>query len=157
MEIIQKYLKKNIQKSRWQISGSIKDHFAGENGVCEISQTLKRAAQYFRNNKLNSQGCEVGFRLEVPSILLAVYDGQLQKEIHHTVQKGCGITSQQKGDFAAFLSVCEISQTPFSLAKWFLEHPDICYRHLEIFYIRFLLSKSQNTPCKPPITRFLSF
>ena len=41
-----------------------------------------------------------------------------------------------------FLSVCEISQTPFSLAKWFLEHPDICYRHWEIFYIRFLLSKS---------------
>ncbi|RVW98264.1 hypothetical protein CK203_034320 [Vitis vinifera] len=46
-----------------------------------------------------------------------------------------------------FLSVCEISQTPFSLAKWSLEHPDICYRHWEIFYIRFLLSKSQNTPC----------
>ena len=56
-----------------------------------------------------------------------------------------------------FLSVCEISQTPFSLAKWSLEHPDICYRHWEIFYIIFLLSKSQNTPCKPPITRFLSF
>ena len=55
------------------------------------------------------------------------------------------------------LSACEISQTPFSLAKWFLKHPDICYRHLEIFSIRFLLSKSQNTPCKPPITWFLSF
>ncbi|RVW18597.1 Transposon Ty3-I Gag-Pol polyprotein [Vitis vinifera] len=26
----------------------------GENGVCEISQTLKRAAKYFRNNKRNS-------------------------------------------------------------------------------------------------------
>ena len=62
-----------------------------------------------------------------------------------------------RNDFAALLSVCEISQTPFSLAKWFLEHPDICYRHWEIFYIRFLLSKSQNTPCKPPITRFFSF
>ena len=74
-----------------------------KNGVCEISQTLKRAAKYFRINKLNSQGCEVGFHLEVPSFLLAVYVGQLQKEIHHTVQKGCGITSQQKGDFAAFL------------------------------------------------------
>nr|CAN67437.1 hypothetical protein VITISV_044345 [Vitis vinifera] len=61
----------------------------------------KRAAKSFRNNKLNSQGCEVGFHHEVPSFLLAVYVGQLQKEIHHTVQKGCGITSQQKGDFAA--------------------------------------------------------
>nr|CAN75665.1 hypothetical protein VITISV_016770 [Vitis vinifera] len=67
-KFIQKYLKKNIQKSRWQISGSIKDHFAGENGVCEISQTLKRAAKYFRNNKLNSQGCEIGFLLEVLSV-----------------------------------------------------------------------------------------
>ena len=45
----------------------------------------------------------------------------------------------------------------FSPAKWFLKLPDICYRHWEIFSIRFLLSKSQNTPCKPPITRFLSF
>ena len=67
-KFIQKYLKKNIQKSRWQISGSTKDHFAGENGVCEISQTLKRATKYFRNNKLNSQGCEIGFHLEVLSV-----------------------------------------------------------------------------------------
>ncbi|RVW84151.1 Receptor protein kinase CLAVATA1 [Vitis vinifera] len=72
-----------------------------KNGVCEISQTLKRVAKSFRNNKLNSQGCEVGFHLEVPSFLLAVYVGHLQEEIHPTVQKGCGITSQQKGDFAA--------------------------------------------------------
>nr|CAN76455.1 hypothetical protein VITISV_012729 [Vitis vinifera] len=78
-----------------------RNHFARENGVCEISQTLKRAAKYFRINKLNSQGCEVGFHLEVPSFPLVVYVGQLQKEIHPTVQKGCGITSQQKGDFAA--------------------------------------------------------
>ncbi|RVW16706.1 hypothetical protein CK203_080873 [Vitis vinifera] len=36
----------------------------GENGVCEISQTLKRAAKSLRNIKLFSQGCEVGFHLE---------------------------------------------------------------------------------------------
>ncbi|RVW75058.1 Retrovirus-related Pol polyprotein from transposon RE2 [Vitis vinifera] len=35
-----------------------------KNGVCEISQTLKRAAKYFRNTKLSSQGCKVGFHLE---------------------------------------------------------------------------------------------
>ena len=69
----------------------------------------------------------------------------------------CEDSSVLRNNFAALLGVCEISQTPFSLAKWFLEHPDICYRHWEIFYIRFLLSKSQNTPCKPPITWFLSF
>ena len=56
-KFIQKYLKKNIQKSRWKISGSFRNHFAGENGVCEISQTPKRAAKYFRINKLNSQDC----------------------------------------------------------------------------------------------------
>ena len=41
-----------------------------------------------------------------------------------------------------FLCLCEISQTSFSLAKWSLVRPDICYRHWEIFFIRFLLSKS---------------
>ena len=56
-----------------------------------------------------------------------------------------------------FLCLCEISQTSFSLAKWSLVRPDICYRHWEIFFIRFLLSKSQNSPWKPPIIRFLSF
>ena len=44
--------------------------------------------------------CEVGFHLEVSSSLLAAWFVHRQKEIHHTVQKGCGITSQQKGDFA---------------------------------------------------------
>ena len=88
----------NVGSKYWEASGTISHE---KNGVCEISQTLKRAAKYFRNNKLNSQGCEVGFHLEVPCFPLAVYVGQLQKEIHPTVQKGCGITSQQKGDFAA--------------------------------------------------------
>ena len=60
----------------------------------------RRAAKSLRNNKLFSQGCEVGFHLEVLSFQLAVYIGHLQKKIHPTVQKGCGITSQQKGDFA---------------------------------------------------------
>ena len=56
-----------------------------------------------------------------------------------------------------FLCVCEISQTSVAPAKWSLVLPDIYDRHLEIFFIRFLLSKSQNSPCKPPIISFLSF
>ena len=87
-KFIQKYLKKNIQKSRWQISGSTKDHFAGENEVCEISQTLKKAAKSFRSNKLNSHRCEVGFHLVVFGFHRGV---KLQEEIHNTVQKGCEI------------------------------------------------------------------
>nr|CAN74187.1 hypothetical protein VITISV_027200 [Vitis vinifera] len=97
-KFIQKYLKKNIQKSRWQISGSTKDHFAGENEVCEISQTHKRAAKSLRSNKLSSQGCEVGFHLEVLSFQLMAYIGQLQEEIHNTVQKGCEILATKERD-----------------------------------------------------------
>nr|CAN63964.1 hypothetical protein VITISV_012163 [Vitis vinifera] len=60
----------------------------------------RRAAKSLRSKRLFSQGYEVGFHLEVPSFQLAAYIGQLQEEIHPTVQKGCEITSQQKGDFA---------------------------------------------------------
>ena len=60
---------------------------------------------------LSSQGCEVGFHLEVPSFPLVVYVEQLQKEIHPTVQKGCGITLQQKGDFA---TLCKMLPSAWS-------------------------------------------
>ena len=36
-KFIQKYLKKRSKRFGAQISGSTKDHFAGENEVCEIS------------------------------------------------------------------------------------------------------------------------
>ena len=44
-KFIQKYLKKNIPKCRSQILGSTKDHFAGENEVCEILQTHKKGCE----------------------------------------------------------------------------------------------------------------
>ncbi|KAL6328906.1 hypothetical protein AAG906_003923 [Vitis piasezkii] len=44
-----------------EASGTISQE---KNGVCEISQTLKRAAKYFRNTKLSLKGCEVGFHHE---------------------------------------------------------------------------------------------
>ena len=59
------------------------------------------SAKLFRNTELYSQGYEVGFHLEVPSSLFAAWFVHHQKEKHLTVQKCCGITSQQKGDFAA--------------------------------------------------------
>ena len=37
-----------------------------------------------------------------------------------------------------------------------LKLPDISDRHLEIFCFRYLLSKSPNSPCNPPIIGFLS-
>ena len=72
----------------------------------------KRAAKSLRSKRLFSQGCEVGFHLEILSFQLVAYIGQLQEEIHHTVQKGCEITSQQKGDFATLL------QNAFFSLKW---------------------------------------
>ena len=50
-KFIQKYLKKNIQKCRSQISGSTKDHFAGENEVCEISQMHKKGCEITSQQK----------------------------------------------------------------------------------------------------------
>ena len=50
-KFIQKYLKKNIPKCRSQISGSTKDHFAGENEVCEISQTSKKGCEITSQQK----------------------------------------------------------------------------------------------------------
>ena len=102
-KFIQKYLKKRSKRVGAQISGRTKDHFAGENEVCEISQTHKRAAKSLCSKRLFSQGCEVGFHLEVLSFQLAAYIGQLQEGIHNTVQKGCEIISQQKGDSATLL------------------------------------------------------
>nr|CAN82871.1 hypothetical protein VITISV_019903 [Vitis vinifera] len=71
----------------------------------------RRAAKSLRSKKLFSQGYEVGFHLEVPSFQLAAYIGLLQEEIHHTVQKGCEITSQQKGDFA---TLCKMLPSAWS-------------------------------------------
>ena len=38
-----------------------------------------------------------------------------------------------------------------------LKLPDMCDRHLEIFCFRYLMSKSPNSPCNPPIIGFLSY
>nr|CAN68455.1 hypothetical protein VITISV_043523 [Vitis vinifera] len=103
-----------MQKTRlcklWEASGAISQE---KNGVCEISQTPKRAAKLFRNTELSSQGCEVGFHLEVPSSLLAAWFVNRQKEKHLTVQKCCEITSQQKGDFA---TLCKM--LPSARSDW---------------------------------------
>ena len=61
-----------------------------------------------------------------------------------------------RSDFAALLSVCEISQTPFSLAKWFLELPDIYAPTLLDLFFRYFCINFHSSPCKPPTIRFLS-
>ena len=44
----------------------------------------------------------------------------------------------------------------YSATEFLLKLPDISDRHFEIFFFRYLLSKSPNSPCNPPIIGFLS-
>ena len=81
-KFIQKYLKKRSKSVGAQISGSTKDHFAGENEVCEISQTHKKGCEII------SQRCEVGFQLVVFGFQRVANIGKLQEEFHNTMQNG---------------------------------------------------------------------
>ena len=52
---------------------------------------------------------------------------------------------------------CEISQPSCTHGCGvLLKLPDICDRHFEIFCFRYLMSKSPNSPCNPPIIGFRS-
>ena len=99
-KFIQKYLKKRSKRFGAQMLGSTKDHFAGENEVCEISQTHKKGCEITSQQKadfaaLRSWISACGVRLPT-----CINIGKLQEEFHNTVQNGCEIISQQKGDFA---------------------------------------------------------
>ncbi|RVW30319.1 hypothetical protein CK203_053969 [Vitis vinifera] len=80
----------------------------GANEVCEISQMHKKGCEITSQQTLISQRCEVVFQLMVFGFQR---DGKLQGEIHSTVQKGCEIISQQKGDFVA---LCKILPSAWS-------------------------------------------
>ena len=60
----------------------------------------KRAAKSLRSKRLISQRCEVGFQLAMFGFQRVANIMKLQEEFHNTVQNGCKIISQQKGDFA---------------------------------------------------------
>ena len=42
------------------------------------------------------------------------------------------------------------------IVEFLLKLPDICERHFEIFCFGYLMYKSPNSPCNPPIIGFLS-
>ena len=100
MEIIQKYLKKNIQSVGRKYREALRTISQVKTRSARFRRRTKRAAKSLRSKRLISQCCEVGFQLEVLSFLRVAYIGKLQEEFHSTVQKGCEIISQQKGDFA---------------------------------------------------------
>nr|CAN64001.1 hypothetical protein VITISV_020510 [Vitis vinifera] len=92
-KFIQKYMKKRSKRVGAQISECSKDV---KNGVCEISQTLKRAAKYFRINKLNSHRCEVGFHL----VVFGFHRGVKLQGKSKALCKRAAKFSQQKADSA---------------------------------------------------------
>ena len=69
----------------------------------------KRVAKSLRSKRLFSQRYEVGFQLAVLSFQLVAYIGKLQEEFHSTMQKGCEIISQQKGDFATLSKILPLA------------------------------------------------
>ena len=124
------------------------DHSKLKEQFCTTLRNHPFVARWFRS--LFVQCC-------VSSPEVSRHDGsqipQVERPLRSVAKSAvcCEVISQP------FLCLCKISQTSFLLAKWSLVLPDICYRHWEIFFIRFLLSKSQNSPWKPPIIRFISF
>ena len=124
------------------------DHSKLKEEFCTTLRNHPFVAKWFRNLFVQCYG----FPPEVSR-----HDGSRIPQAERPLRSVAKSAVLLRSDFAALLCVCEISQTSFSLAKWSLVLPDICYRHWEIFSIRFLLSKSQNSPCKPPIISFLSF
>ena len=55
--------------------------------------------------------------------------GTLRTSRWKPISQTCEFDLLLRKYFAALLSVCEISQTPFSPTKWSLMLPDICHRH----------------------------
>ena len=72
------------------------------------------------------------------------------------ISQGCEISLWLPNDFAATLFVCEISQPFCAPVKFSWVLPDIWDRLFLIFCFRYLMFKSQFSPCNPPITGFLS-
>nr|CAN66022.1 hypothetical protein VITISV_033203 [Vitis vinifera] len=134
----------------------LRDKFAScEFGTptCEIKAQLAKVILQLVNLELNMRkwipSCEINLRDFHKSPCNGVFPSEVARYMLQAgswePQDGSQLRSPARIAFCCevisqpFLSVCEISQTPFSLAKWFLEHPDICYRHLEIFSIRFFV------------------
>ena len=127
------------------------NHSKLKEAFCKVLRNHPFVAKWFRS--LFAQCCGIPPKVSFYIRHVGSWASQFESRLRSAARLAfcCEVISQ------LFLYVCEISQTSFSLAKWSLVRPDIFYRHWEIFFIIFLLSKSQNSPWKPPIIRFLSF
>ena len=131
----------------WQSCQPLLEHFLKSN-LCMlyvVSKLMKSAIQCFKRCAIQSWNEGV--------TAIGSWTPQAESQLRSVAKSAfcCEVISQP------FLCFCEISQTSFSPAKWSLVLPDICDRHFWIFFFRFLLSKSPNSPYKPPTIRFLSY
>ncbi|RVW88675.1 hypothetical protein CK203_043818 [Vitis vinifera] len=103
--------------------------------VCDSE--LKRRS-YSHCKQITPKCCEISLLLrEFRSLFVQCYGippeatrympqaGTLRTSRWKPISQPCEFNLLMRKYFAALLSVCEISQTPFSPAKWFLKLPDI--------------------------------
>nr|CAN76276.1 hypothetical protein VITISV_032228 [Vitis vinifera] len=73
--------------------------------------TQEGLRNHFAAKGYSRRAAKLASTLKVLSFQLVAYIRQLQEGIHNTVQKGCEITSQQKGDFA---TLCKMLPSAWS-------------------------------------------
>ena len=105
-KFIQKYLKKISKRVGRKYREALGTISQVQPRSARFRRCTQRAAKLLRSKRLILQRCEVVFQLVVFSFHR---DGKLQGEIHSTVQKGCEIISQQKGDSATLLQNASFS------------------------------------------------
>ena len=107
-KFIQNIWRKDLKESVHKYREALRTISQVKTRSARFRRRTQRAAKLLRSKRLTSQRCEVVFQLVVFGFHR---DGKLQGEIHSTVQKGCEIISQQKGDFAA---LCKILPSAWS-------------------------------------------
>ena len=95
----------------------------------------------------------VWFGVEMKELQPLQADHSKLKEFLH----GCEISLELRKCCPFAVKISQPFWTVACMAKEFLlKLPNICDRHFEIFCFRYLMSKSPNSPCNPPIIGFLS-
>ena len=124
---------------------------------------LKRRS-YSHCKSITLKCCEISLLLREFRSLFVQYYGIPPEATRYMPQAGTLRTSRWKPIsqpcefnlllrkyFAALLNVCEISQTPFSPAKWFLKLPDIFAPTLLDIFLQIFVSKFPFSPCIQPL------
>ncbi|KAL6321190.1 hypothetical protein AAG906_015534 [Vitis piasezkii] len=165
-KFIQKYLKENISWSRQKQSKIHTTHglceccasFAQHNMLCcaNFAQAwssclLKAISSSFQLQIVHGLKSWIldflSFEMVYSIFLLAAYVGQLQKEIHLTVQKGCEITSQQNGDFAALYKMLPSARSDWivmAVTSSFQLRIAHCLKHWIIDFLSFEMVYSMH-------------